>query len=160
MGVDDAVANASAAINAVRKTKAETPAEQRSKSIELMRLMQIQHDAARQVIDANAAKRVAVNGHSNGKAAAGIPRSELRELVKVIAQEIAGLQKRIAALEARGSMKYEGVWDPTKAYPVGSFVTDDGSMWHANDTNISVRPGSSDCWQLAIKRGRDGKGSR
>jgi len=63
------------------------------------------------------------------------------------------LQKRVAELEARPAMKYEGVSDAEKVYRVGDFVTDGGSLWHCSDTNIGVRPGSSDAWRLAVKRG-------
>ena len=83
--------------------------------------------------------------------------SETAALMKVIAREFAVLQKRVAELEARPAMKYEGVWDAEKVYRVGDFVTDGGSLWHCSDTNIGVRPGSSDAWRLAVKRGRDGR---
>ncbi len=77
---------------------------------------------------------------------------------EAIAEAVAPLERRIKELEARPAMKYCGVFDATKVYHVGDFVTDGGSLWHCADTNIGARPGSSEAWQLAVKRGRDGKG--
>ena len=83
------------------------------------------------------------------------------ELVKsYIDNENAGLRKELAELKSRPEMKYAGVWSGTKVYTIGSFVTDDGSLWHCCDACVGARPGSSDAWQLAVKRGRDAKGSR
>jgi hypothetical protein len=62
-------------------------------------------------------------------------------------------EARRRARGAAGDEKYEGVWDAEKVYCVADFVTDGGSLWHCSDTNIGVRPGSSDAWRLAVKRG-------
>lgn len=71
------------------------------------------------------------------------------------------INKRIAELEARPTMKYVGVWRPEKTYVVGNVVTDDGSLWHAERSSIGMRPGDgSDNWTLCVKRGRDAKGSK
>jgi hypothetical protein len=78
-----------------------------------------------------------------------------------IAEATAPLIARIAELEARPAMKYEGVWDERKVYRVGDFVTKGGSMWHCFDTNTGVLPGSnSDVWKLAVRAGKDGKDAR
>lgn len=66
------------------------------------------------------------------------------------------LEERIAALEARPTVKYLGVWKEGKAYVGGSMVTDKGSVWHADRATMQ-RPGASDDWVLAVKRGADGK---
>jgi len=72
-----------------------------------------------------------------------------------LAARLAALEQRLAALEARPQMSYEGTWDETKAYTAGSFVTHQGGLWVAEDTNIGVRPGAgSRVWRLAVKRGR------
>lgn len=83
------------------------------------------------------------------------------ELMKAyIDADNAELRKEIAELKARPSLKYEGVFDAQKVYTVGSFVTDDGSLWCCMEACVGVRPGNSGAWQLAVKRGRDAKGSR
>ena len=78
--------------------------------------------------------------------------------------EIISLRKEIGSLREelgkRSTLKYEGVWNSEKVYNVGDFVTENGSLWHCWDANVGVRPGSSDKWQLAVKRGRDGKDGR
>ena len=67
------------------------------------------------------------------------------------------LQKKIGELEQRiGQMKYHGPWQAKRTYVTGSFVTSDGSVWHANEDTFS-RPGTDATWTLACKRGRDGK---
>jgi hypothetical protein len=67
------------------------------------------------------------------------------------------LLARIEALEARPEMKYLGVWAEDKVYGTGNFVTEGGSMWHAQRASVGERPGSGDAWILAIKRGRDAR---
>lgn len=67
----------------------------------------------------------------------------------------AEMAARLEALEARPAVKYLGVYQQGKAYGAGNMVTDAGSVWHA-DRATMARPGSSDDWTLAVKRGRDG----
>ena len=78
-------------------------------------------------------------------------------LIKAVGRELSRLEQEIAELRSRPTMKYCGVWDDQKVYIVGDFVTDGGSLWHCSDANCGVRPGSSDAWQLAVKKGRDGR---
>jgi hypothetical protein len=66
------------------------------------------------------------------------------------------LRNRITELEAKPEMKYHGIWSEKTSYPVGSFVTDGGSVWFCSKRSTE-RPGTSDSWQLACKRGRDGR---
>ncbi len=55
--------------------------------------------------------------------------------------------------------EYHGVWTP-KSYVTGDSVTWAGSLWIAK-TNTSMKPGDgSDGWQLAVKRGADGKNGK
>ena len=61
------------------------------------------------------------------------------------------LEARIAALES-SSLKYLGVWREG-SYIAGSAVTDHGSLWVAAETTTD-RPGTSERWQLAVKKGR------
>jgi len=68
----------------------------------------------------------------------------------------APLKARIAELEAKPEMKYRGIWTEKTIYPVGSFVTDGGSLWHCN-ARTHERPGTCEGWTLAVKRGRDAR---
>jgi hypothetical protein len=78
----------------------------------------------------------------------------LRELV----EEHVALKAHVVELEQKPGLAYQGVWAAEKVYHVGDFVTDHGSLWHCWDSNVGVRPGSSDAWQLAVQRGRDARG--
>jgi hypothetical protein len=81
-------------------------------------------------------------------------------VAKGVGAEIHRMEKRIAELETRPTMKYEGVWDEQKVYRIGDFCTDGGSMFCCRESNVGARPGSSDAWQLAVKKGRDGRDVR
>jgi len=53
-------------------------------------------------------------------------------------------------------MLYRGVFDAERAYRPGDTVTFGGSAWVCHSPT-SARPGEGEGWQLAVKRGRDGK---
>lgn len=88
-------------------------------------------------------------------------RAEIEGLVKSLAPVIgdfvlkatAPLKDRIKALESRPTLRYLGIWDASRTYPPGSFVTHAGSVWHTEAENTGVRPGESGFWRLAVKRG-------
>jgi hypothetical protein len=67
------------------------------------------------------------------------------------------LERRIAELEAR---EYLGVWSSDKRYQKGAMVTYDGSLWIARSDSHDVRPGTSQAWQLAVRKGSDGRDRR
>jgi hypothetical protein len=69
-----------------------------------------------------------------------------------VARAIKPLESRPAQLEAQGEMKYCGVWSEEREYLRGSFVTTNGSLWHAEQPTRS-RPGTDSTWRLAVKRG-------
>lgn len=52
---------------------------------------------------------------------------------------------------------YKGVWVQDAPYEIGDFVTWAGSLWHCDVAETKEKPGASDHWTLAVKRGRDGK---
>jgi len=54
---------------------------------------------------------------------------------------------------------YKGTWSKDHTYQGGDVVTHGGSMWIAKELN-STKPGESDYWVLAVKRGKDGKDLR
>jgi len=75
-------------------------------------------------------------------------------VTKLHALESAGgdLAQRVQALEQKG---YRGVWSPLQRYEVGAFVTDFGSLWHANLASQGIRPGTNSAtWTLSVKRGK------
>jgi hypothetical protein len=72
-------------------------------------------------------------------------------------RKVKRLEARIAELEAKRPVSYEGVFDPAKSYVPGMLCTDDGSMWHCDAPCTGVRP-PAPSWTLAVKRGRDAKG--
>ena len=81
-----------------------------------------------------------------------------REYVTLkIAEAVAPLREKIAALEARPDIKYCGTWHDSTTYEPGDFTTFAGSMWHCRARCHGRRPGEApDAWQLAVKRGADG----
>jgi hypothetical protein len=79
-------------------------------------------------------------------------------LTNAMLGHVKALKKRVAELEARPVLRYVGTYDSARLYQSGELVTDGGSIWHCNQDTTS-RPGSSDRWTLACKRGRDGKDS-
>src|SRR5690606_34862369 len=81
----------------------------------------------------------------------------LADLVAALKVKLDAMQARLDALEGRG-LEYLGTHQRAQPYRRGSAVTHDGSLF------IAVRqvaegevPGKSDGWQLAVKRGSDGR---
>jgi hypothetical protein len=94
---------------------------------------------------------------------------ELKEQIVKRNKQIAALETkndshetRIVALEAKPHIKYLGVWGAEKMYGPGDGVTHSGSLWICRVAHVSgAAPGEgSSSWQLAAKRGRDGKDLR
>jgi hypothetical protein len=75
---------------------------------------------------------------------------------------LAGIEARIDEIESKPGtgFKYLGVWNSEKAYTVNDCVTDKGSLFICKDGCINVRPGTSNAWQLAVQRGKDGRDRR
>lgn len=71
--------------------------------------------------------------------------------------ELALLEERIAALEARPAMKDAGVWMPATHYEAGDLVTFGGSGWVAKIASTGVKPGDGAAWRLFVKKGRDAR---
>jgi hypothetical protein len=83
-----------------------------------------------------------------------------REIRNYVRRAVAPLEKRIGELESRPQVKYQGVYRPGAEYSEGALVTRDGSIFHCSrTTRASPGDGSMD-WQLAVKRGQDGKSAR
>lgn len=72
-----------------------------------------------------------------------------------LADRLAELEKTAAELKAQPTLRYIGTWQPA-SYKHGTAATWAGSLWVAMRDTTS-KPGTDDAWQLAVKRGRDGK---
>jgi len=85
-----------------------------------------------------------------------IARSMAPVIRELVGQQLEPLKTQLAELEAREhELKYTGVWQPPSLYHRGNFATFDSSVWHAN-RDTRAKPGTSDDWTLAVKRGKDG----
>jgi hypothetical protein len=82
------------------------------------------------------------------------------ETKKHVAAKIAPLEERIAALEARRSLRYSGICERGQAYGEQEAVTHQGSLWIATRDTVGIPGTENSAWQLAAKRGRDGKDLR
>lgn len=90
-------------------------------------------------------------------------RAEIEGLVKSLAPVIGDfvlaaitpLKERIKELESRPTLRYLGIWDGSRTYPPGTFITHGGSIWHSDLDSTGVRPGEGGnrIWKLAVKRG-------
>ncbi|WP_064742256.1 hypothetical protein [Inquilinus limosus] len=72
-----------------------------------------------------------------------------------VRSRLEALERQANAAAERG-FPYRGVWQKAEQYNRGDFTTCDGSMWFCC-ASTRDRPGSSDAWTLAVKRGQDGK---
>lgn len=148
-------------IAALRRAKPQSAAEERVRATELCRLNGILEAAARQAIDAGAAKRLS-NGGANppdvfSKEVLG---ALARGLYDWLGPILADQEKRIAELQARPTLQDAGVWGEEKVFHPGDIVSHDGSAFICKETNAKARPGQSDCWRLLVKRGKDARGAR
>jgi len=82
------------------------------------------------------------------------------EALLVRMRKLETLEQRVKALEARPAAPgYKGVWKEGIGFEPGAMVTHGGSLWVCKATTI-LKPGTSDAWQLAVKRGKDGRDAR
>jgi hypothetical protein len=68
------------------------------------------------------------------------------------------LETRVQALENRpASLRYLGIWDPSRPYDRDDGVTVRGSLWIATAPSRGTRPGTDEAatvWKLAVKEHR------
>jgi hypothetical protein len=81
----------------------------------------------------------------------------LEDRIKQLEVKIAYLE---AALDARGGLKYLGIFKEGRIYDEGQFVTFDGSIWHCNARTSNPPGNGSASWVLACKRGQDGRSAK
>jgi hypothetical protein len=79
-----------------------------------------------------------------------------------VKREFAPINKTLEELASRpAGVSYRGVWTSTATYAKDQAVTESGSLWVALGPSTGMKPGSSPgAWQLAVKRGADGKDYR
>ena len=72
-----------------------------------------------------------------------------------LADELAALRRRIAALEAGEAkgIRWAGRWDAAGSYERGAMVAHSGSVWIA-DRETTATPGASGDWQRLIRQDR------
>jgi hypothetical protein len=98
---------------------------------------------------------------------------DLALLTDMLVRPLAGLAKRVAAIEARRGddlvlrdevraglaaireVKDAGVWRGGGHYKAGNFVSHQGSLWMAQCDSWNERPGDSGSWRLVAKAGKD-----
>jgi hypothetical protein len=83
--------------------------------------------------------------------------SFLQKTFGPVGRDLADLQTRVKELEERPALKYVGTWKADGIYRTGMFVTDAGSLWHAQRASVNERPGSGDAFVLVAKKGRDAR---
>ena len=100
--------------------------------------------------------------HANAKVFAEYIETVEKRLVEST-RKIQNLEKELAEQKAAPpptlADSYAGVWQPS-LHRRGAVVTMDGSLWIAKAAATEAKPGTSDDWQLMVKRGRDGKDLR
>ena len=72
-------------------------------------------------------------------------------VVQAIQMATAPLHARIAALEARPTLKFCGIYSDTKAYAPGDCATRQGGLWACK--TATTGPFDHAAWQLAVKKG-------
>lgn len=77
-----------------------------------------------------------------------------------VEKELAPLRAQIKALDARPTLEYRGTWTRGMPYGTASGVTHRGSLWIARGPTVEEPGDGATSWQLAAKRGRDGKDAR
>jgi len=80
----------------------------------------------------------------------------LAAAVRCLADHIDALERKIDS----SPFRYMGPYQESRTYGKGDFCTHAGSLWHANHATRG-RPGDDGSgWQLAVKRGQNGRDAR
>jgi hypothetical protein len=88
--------------------------------------------------------------------------NRIAERLMPLSAQIDGLKSEVRELKSQvreleeGGIRYCGVYQRSTDYRRGDCVTYAGSMWVAiTATRPMEAPGKAECWQLAVKHGRD-----
>ena len=71
----------------------------------------------------------------------------------------ASSSRMFSKVRALQSTNMRGVWNAENQYNEGDVATHDGSAFIAKKSTRD-KPGTSDSWQLMVKRGKDGKDAK
>jgi hypothetical protein len=74
----------------------------------------------------------------------------VRVRIEATEKGILSIEARVAALEARQTMNYRGIWKADESYRAGNIATHAGALWFAWVPTHET-PGKSDDWQLMHK---------
>src|ERR1700680_1330000 len=81
----------------------------------------------------------------------------LLDPIRARVKSLEALEARVTALEkAMRARSYQGTWDAARTYEAENTCTLGGNLWVCKRVTYD-RPGTSDAWQLAVKRGRNGR---
>jgi hypothetical protein len=94
------------------------------------------------------------------KEIADLIRHHVAAATKPLRERIEMLERRTIEAESQAAeFRYRGVWQPGEQYRRNNFCTFDASVWVClRDTE--GKPGQCLDWQLAVKKGRDGKDAK
>ena len=81
----------------------------------------------------------------------------VKRTVTPLKTELQALQQRLATLEAKPHVKFCGVYQSGQTYAPGDAVTHQGGLWVCKAETCGTPSQDFVGWQLAVKRGRDGK---
>ena len=68
-----------------------------------------------------------------------------------VAGRILQLEARIAALEAKPSVKFTGTWERGKSYSIGDATTHHGGLWICQAETTGEPSKDFTSWRLAVK---------
>jgi hypothetical protein len=78
----------------------------------------------------------------------------LNPILKSNKAALVGLEKRIAQLEAKPTIKYCGTWTDGATYEKGDGVTHHGALWICKAQTAAEPSKDFAGWQLAVKKGQ------
>jgi len=76
---------------------------------------------------------------------------------ELLRKKFDSIEARLAALEARPELTYEGTHEEGREYRRGMFCTRGGSVWYCRAERTTEKPGASADWALAVKKGADAR---
>jgi hypothetical protein len=79
----------------------------------------------------------------------------INSILQAVAPHVKTLMDRVTKLEAaQAAWVYRGVWGAEQQYVENNWVTHAGSLWHAEQNSLGVKPGEGAAWKIGVKRGQ------